>query len=106
MYTGAPIPVGAAHASELAYVFRHLDQNPAIKSTDEEKRLSDIISRYWTNFAKTGNPNGEGLPLWPLFDENKATVMYLKETPHLIDVPNIDKLKAMDEYISWKRLEE
>jgi para-nitrobenzyl esterase len=106
MYPGSPIPVGAAHASELAYVFRHLEQNPAIKATDEEKRLSDIISRYWTNFAKTGDPNGEGLPAWPQFDENKATVMYLKGTPHTINVPNIEKLKAMDEYLLWKRSSE
>lgn len=103
MYQGAPMPVGAAHASELPYVFGHLGQNTDLKPSDDEKKLSDIIIRYWTNFAKTGDPNGTGLPTWPIYTENKKTVMHLKGTTDLIDVPNIERLKALDEYFTWKR---
>jgi len=60
--------------------------------------------KYWTNFAKNGDPNGEGLPGWPVFEEGKETVMYLKgSVPLPIGVPNMDKLLLMEEYYKWLR---
>lgn len=54
---------GAFHSSELWYVFGTLDRcwRPM---TEADYQLSRIISNYWANFAKTGNPNAEGLPEW------------------------------------------
>lgn len=95
---------GASHAAEIGYVFRHLDQNPMSQYTEEDRVLSEIISTYWTNFAKYGNPNGENIPQWPIFKEGEPTVMYLKgDEPHPIPVPNLDKLQLMEEYFAWKR---
>jgi para-nitrobenzyl esterase len=58
---------GAPHAGELAYVFGNA--SPGLRfSVDysaEDKRTASIVGRYWTNFAKTGNPNGDGLVPWP-----------------------------------------
>jgi para-nitrobenzyl esterase len=57
----------AYHAAEIAYVFDNLD---AIDRTEHEAwdhKLADIMSAYWVNFAKTGQPNGEGLPWWEPF---------------------------------------
>jgi para-nitrobenzyl esterase len=98
-----PKPDGAAHASEIVYVFGTLDQNYGTSITEEERGLSEIMAKYWTNFAKTGDPNGEGVPQWPVFKDGEATVMHLKGTPSLINVPNIENLKVMDEYFDWKR---
>ncbi len=93
----------APHGSEMPYVFRHLDQIPATLYTDEDRKLSETMATYWTNFAKKGNPNGEGLPQWPVFKAREPTVMYLDSTPHTGPVPNLDKLTVLDEYFAWKR---
>ena len=58
---------GATHAAEIRYVFGNVGDNaPA-----EQKELSHNMIQYWAQFAKTGNPNKEGLLHWPKFDLNK-----------------------------------
>ena len=52
--------LGAHHACELPYVFGQ----PA-KPDEADKKVVDVVQGYWLNFAKTGDPNGEGLPIWP-----------------------------------------
>jgi para-nitrobenzyl esterase len=58
---------GAYHGSEIVYVFNAFplqdwDWRPV------DRKLGDTISSIWTNFVKTGSPNGAGLPEWPSFD--------------------------------------
>ena len=70
---------GSPPGQEVAYVFQHLDTSkPEINNTDIA--IADAMSTYWTNFAKTGNPNGNGLPEWPKF--NATTRPYLEFTIH------------------------
>ena len=61
------------------------------------------MATYWTNFAKNGDPNGGGAPVWPVFRDGGLTVMYLKSELQTGTVPNADKLKVLDDYFKWKR---
>ncbi|MFB4300592.1 carboxylesterase/lipase family protein [Actinomadura sp. NTSP31] len=58
-------PTGAFHGGELQYLFDD-DQLPG-PATTVQRRLSDQMMRYWSQFAHTGNPNGRNLPKWSLF---------------------------------------
>jgi len=72
---------GAAHGSEIPFVFGTLaaagkaPNAPKYDSTD--KQVSDVMQSYWTNFAKTGDPNGGSLPKWPKFDPAARAYMDL-----------------------------
>ncbi|WAT18909.1 carboxylesterase family protein [Aurantiacibacter sp. MUD11] len=66
--------LGAAHTGEIPYVFDNLCAPrtfPGGSSVElmcenpEEEAFADLVSQYWVNFARNGNPNGAGLPNWP-----------------------------------------
>jgi para-nitrobenzyl esterase len=61
---------GATHTADLAYMFDN--QPPNVMWTDVDKKLADTMSSYWVNFAATGNPNGKGLPEWPVYSAKKG----------------------------------
>jgi para-nitrobenzyl esterase len=54
---------GAFHSSELPYVFNNLGASDR-PFTEADKKIADLMSSYWANFAAKGDPNGEGLPKW------------------------------------------
>lgn len=60
----------AYHGAELAYVFGTAETWHRWESVDEH--LNEMMMNYWVQFAKTGNPNSEGLPYWPPFGEGDA----------------------------------
>jgi len=96
---------GSSHGQEVAYVFNHIDpNNPRTIKTDME--ISDAMATYWTNFAKYGEPNGEGLPEWPAFSYANPKVMYFNQTPHLGPVPSAESLQVLDGYFKWRRTPE
>ena len=54
---------GAAHASEIPYVFDNLVERNGMTVTPKDKEVSQLMNAYWVNFAKTGDPKGKGLPV-------------------------------------------
>lgn len=75
-----PASIGAFHSDDIEYVFGTLDARPEAVWRPEDRKLSDQMGQYWTNFAKTGNPNGAGLPEWPVYAPEKFTYMQLDST--------------------------
>jgi para-nitrobenzyl esterase len=68
--------LGATHGMEMPYVFGHLDPQAA-PWTAADKQLSATMESYWTNFAKTGDPNGPSLPAWSPYNSDKPVALYL-----------------------------
>jgi para-nitrobenzyl esterase len=71
--------LGANHTAEIEYVFNNLVSPWSY--ADVDRRLADAMSSYWTNFAKTGNPNGSGLPQWMPYDLNDEPYMEFGDAP-------------------------
>jgi para-nitrobenzyl esterase len=64
----------AFHSDDIEYVFGTLDTRPGAVWRPEDRTLSDQMMSYWTNFAKTGDPNGPGLPPWPKYDSADSLI--------------------------------
>ena len=60
-------PAGAVHFSEVIFVFDNLRMKD-YPYTDLDRRTANTLAAYWTNFAKLLNPNGAGLPDWPVYN--------------------------------------
>ncbi|NKB32456.1 MAG: carboxylesterase family protein [Pseudomonadales bacterium] len=73
---GGQRTLGAYHSGELAYVFDNLDL-VGVGWDADDRALSETVADYWVNFARSGNPNGPGLPEWPTFDAATDTVQIL-----------------------------
>jgi para-nitrobenzyl esterase len=94
---------GVAHGAEIYYAFRNYD--PAWKWTEAEKRYSDVVSGYWVNFARRGDPNGPGLPPWPRYARAANRVMLFGATPRAAPLPHIRALRLFDRIAARMRAE-
>ena len=65
----------AFHSSELPYVFGTLWVTPERPFTDRDREIANTIQYYWVNFAKTGNPNSPGMPLWPAIGSGQIMLL-------------------------------
>jgi para-nitrobenzyl esterase len=97
-------PDGASHGTEISFVFA----NPSVFSgapQPGDAELTNLMQTYWVNFARSGDPNGPGLPPWPVFTEAEQKTMFFDANSSARPIPNLDKLKAHDGYYTWRREE-
>ena len=93
---------GSPHGQDVAYVFGNPEE---VQPTD--MALSGWMMDYWTNFAKTGDPNGGDLPVWPRFDNDAPQSMVLTGNGcYAAPVPSEAALNVLDEYFAWRRSQE
>jgi para-nitrobenzyl esterase len=90
---------GAFHTGEVPYVFENLKQldrpwEPA------DRKLADVVSSYWVNFASQGDPNGRGLPRWPAFDAKNARFMRLDAPCAPMPLPDKPRQELFTEFLT------
>jgi para-nitrobenzyl esterase len=98
----------ATHTAEIPYVFNNLKavrvypdtSSPELSAASEaDRKLADIVSSYWVNFARTGNPNGTGLAAWPAYREKasgQAMALDLKPQVRSEDATDAGKWEIYD----------
>ena len=83
---------GAAHASEIAYVFDNMTSRDGAAIDPKDKGVAKIMNTYWVNFAKTANPNGDALPNWPVYLLQKSEILEIQADGSAVGKP--DPVKA------------
>ncbi|ABK06936.1 MULTISPECIES: carboxylesterase/lipase family protein [Burkholderia cepacia complex] len=104
-YSGqsSPEAFGAYHSLEQVYFYNNLDVGvPARPYTDTDRHIADVSSSYLINFARTGNPNGSGLPQWPAFTGTARQTMEIGDAIAPTSVPFTNAFAFWDSYYTQK----
>jgi para-nitrobenzyl esterase len=88
--------LGAFHGSEIEYVFGTFGAGDIFRWEPADYQLSELIQSYWTNFAKSGNPNGTGLPQWGAYGK----VMHLDANAQARRDSRRARYEALDRFYS------
>lgn len=105
-YHNEKSPEGASHGAEVPYVLKY---KAGIKNGDlseSDNAMMNLTSSYWINFVKKGNPNGKGLPKWPIYNPKKKMTMIFDNNSSSRPFPNVEKYKTFDSYYEWRSKQE
>ncbi|MBE5970630.1 MAG: carboxylesterase family protein [Lachnospiraceae bacterium] len=85
------------HSGEMPYAYGNLWRHPDLYD-EEDYALSDIMVKYWANFVKWGDPNGEGLPKWEMRTATQNKLLKLDTNIEMIEDPNTAIYDVIDKY--------
>jgi para-nitrobenzyl esterase len=89
----------AFHSSEIPYALRTLDTAPERGFTAKDRALSDLVSGYWLNFIRTGDPNGAGLTAWPAWTASHPVIMELGDPTRTRPILPAAQQQAVDDFL-------
>jgi len=84
---------GAAHGSEIPYVFDNLSGRNGAAVAPKDQEVARMMNTYWANFAKTGDPNGKGLPQWPVYSPQKNEILEIQRDGTPVGKPDPKKAR-------------
>ena len=84
---------GPGHGTDISFVFDNLRVPEGGTADPSDKEVARIMNSYWVNFAKTGNPNGDGLPLWPLYNPKTNQILEVQADGKPVGKPDPTKAR-------------
>jgi len=84
---------GPAHGTDISFVFDNLGARPGSTPTPEDIEVARMMNAYWVNFAKTGNPNGEGVPVWPGYSPKTNEILDIQSDGKPVAKPDPRKAR-------------
>lgn len=84
---------GAGHGSEVGYVFDNLTGRDGAPVDPKDKEVAKMMNTYWANFAKTGDPNGKGLPKWPVYNTKSEELLDIQSDGKPVGKPDPRKAR-------------
>ncbi len=92
---------GASHVAEMPFAYGYSFGGG--RMTETERHMQQIMSRYWINFTKTGDPNAASLPFWTPYEQGKPTVMVMREGFRLDRVQNQPQMDFFEAFFKSRR---